>query len=127
MVIKMYLPNILILIVLKRNEGSNLYNDHNDYLNNIKNKFYQIINDKYIFKHINEKKEWKSEEETIDNILKKSDIGRKDIFLRNLITFFDFLCENVEVNFKLSEMEVYHKLSLRKLILGAVKGIHKVY
>ena len=85
-----------------------------------------MIKNKYISKHLNSNKEIRIEEEVIDNLLKKSDISKKDNFIRNLITFFDVMLENVEVNFKLSENVTFHNLAIRKLIVGGVKGINKV-
>jgi hypothetical protein len=85
-----------------------------------------LIKNKYISKHLNSNKEIRIEEEVIDNLLKKSDISKKDNFIRNLITFFDVMLENVEVNFKLSENVTFHNLAIRKLIVGGVKGINKV-
>jgi hypothetical protein len=37
------------------------------------------------------------------------------------------MLENVEVNFKLSENVTFHNLAIRKLIVGGVKGINKVW
>lgn len=105
---------------------TNQYLDQPEFLRTIKEKFYQIIKEKYMTRHINSNQEGRIEEEVIDNILKKSEISRTDKILRNLITFFDILLENTQVNFKLSEMNMYHHLYIRKAIIGAVKGINKV-
>ena len=43
------------------------------------------------------------------------------------MVFFDFFFENILINFKISEMDFYHSLSIRKIVVGALKGINKVY
>lgn len=99
-------------------------------LNEVKDKFFQIIKDKYISKYMNANENLNGnnnlEEEQIDNILKKSDITQRDKFIRNLLVFFDVLMENIEFRFKLSEYPFFHHITVRKIIVGAVKGINKV-
>jgi hypothetical protein len=118
-----------IILVLQRKAGltnGDFYNEQPEYLKDVKNQFFKIINDRYISKHTSKNNENGAEEEVIDNLIKKVEVSKKDNFLRNLITFFDILIENVEVNFKLTQSDTYHSLTLRKLILGVVKGINKV-
>lgn len=109
--------------VIKKNETDNT---QMDILKMLKNKFYDIILKKYISKHLKDNKQISIDEEVIDNIIKPSEISQKDKIIRNLLVMFDILIEFVEVNFKLNEMEVFHNLSFRKFIIGAIKGINKV-
>jgi len=96
-----------------------------EYSDKIKSQF--IIKNKYINKHSLEHNIDKGEDEVIDNILKKSSVSNKEKFLRIFLTFFDLMLESVDANFKLSENKTYHSLTLKKIIIGGVKGIDKVF
>jgi hypothetical protein len=119
--------------VIKRKKVQGKSKEEPKILKDLKNSFFEVIYEKYILKHSSKEKESVSysdypsqEEEVIDNLIKKSEISKKENFLRNLLTFFDLLIEDSLINFKLSEYDSYHSLSFRKVILGGVKGINKV-
>ena len=96
------------------------------FLSQLKEKFYQILKEQYINKHIEHLKDnIIFEEEYIDNLIKKTDISRSDKFIRNLLVCFDFLLENIELNFKLSELDFFHSIYFRKGVFGVIKGLNK--
>jgi hypothetical protein len=92
----------------------------------MKESFFKILKEKYINKH-KEDNNILREEYGVDNIsfLKQSDVTRKEKILRNLLSLVDVLVENAEVSFGLSNLDFYHKVSLRKAIIGSIKGINK--
>ena len=96
-------------------------------LYDIKEKFFNIIKEKYIENHLNkeEKKQLLQEEEYVDNLIKKTDISEKDKILRNILVFFDLLLQEFELNFKLSENDFFYCISLKKGVFGVVKGLNK--
>jgi hypothetical protein len=93
----------------------------------LKNKFFLILKEKYISKH-KEDNIVPREEYGVDNIslLRPEEITRKEKILRNLLSLVDFLVEDVDLSYGLSNFDYFHKASLRKTILGSVKGINKV-
>jgi hypothetical protein len=93
----------------------------------MKNKFFTVLKEKYIDKHKEDGGAMR-EEYGVDNIsfLRQSEVTRKEKILRNLLSFVDILIEHAEVSFGLSNLDFYHKVSLRKAIVGSIKGINKV-
>ena len=84
-------------------------------LHEIKNKFNEILFEKYIKPFMNESdkdkkikfknKNYKSHE--------KIKLTFKDKLLRNLLSFFDIIITDLEFNFKLSESDFFYKFSLK--------------
>lgn len=106
-------------------KGQNYEEDVADILKELKNKYFDIIKDKYLTKHLQKSKNSNTEEEFIDNVIKSEGISQKDKLIRNLLVFFDFLFESLNITFKIEELDYFHKLTIRKIIVGALKGINK--
>jgi hypothetical protein len=113
------------MFVIKKKEKSNNY--QLDLLEELKNKFFKILKEKYIDKHSEENQPVR-EEYGVDSIsfLKPAETTRNEKILRNLLSLIDLLIENVDVNFGLTNLNFYHKVTNRKMILGSIKGINKV-
>lgn len=93
-------------------------------INNIKEKLCEMIKDKYISKHYT-KKDVVSDE-ILEDILKSTNLTKKEKFFRNLMVFFDLVLENNLIIFKISNNDFYHSIFIKKILVGAVKGINKV-
>ena len=95
-------------------------------LHEIKNKFNEILFEKYIKPFMNESdkdkkikfknKNYKSHE--------KIKLTFKDKLLRNLLSFFDIIITDLEFNFKLSESDFFYKFSLKEASFGIIKGLN---
>ena len=55
---------------------------------------------------------------------KKIKLSLKDKLLRNLLSFFDLILDNIEFNFKLSENEFFYRVFFTKAVIGVVKGLN---
>jgi hypothetical protein len=111
-------------LVIRRN--NNIAFDHK-ILEMVKNKFFQIIKDNYISKHLNSS-DTKDKNVNIDNltIFKQTEITRKEKLIRNILSLIDVQIEQTEVSISLTGDEgTYYKMISDKIILGAVKGINK--
>ena len=94
-------------------------------LNKLKDTFSKIIKDRYFPSH-SEREEILSEIDIIDNLIKPVEMKRSELLIRNLITFFDLVIENVQIGFQITKNKFKHSVYIRKLIFGAVKGRNKV-
>ena len=99
------------------------YNNNYGILHEIKNKFNKMIYDKYVKSFIDEtNKEKKIKYKKMP--YEKIKLSFKDKLLRNLLSFFDLIINDLEFNFKLSESEFFYRISLKEVSFGIVKGLN---
>ena len=95
-------------------------------LHEIKEKFNKILCEKYIKCFINDCSETNKK---LKFKLKNKPYGKiklsiKDKILRNVLSFFDLIITNLEINFKLSECDFFYRLSFNEASFGIIKGLN---
>jgi len=76
-------------------------------------------------KHKIKSKKVSVEEDIIENVIKQSDQSKKEKIIRNLLVLVDLLLEDLDLNIKFDNSRNVYTAKLRKIMLGAVKGINK--
>ena len=128
--------------VIKKGDS---YNKNYESLHKIKEKFNKILFEKYIKYFIvesekenkidDDNKEQKKEEDNnnkdtkykFKKIIQKSEkpqLNVKDKMIRDLLSFFDIILDNIEFNFKLSESEFFYRIYFNKAIIYISKGLN---
>ena len=94
-------------------------------LHEIKNKFNNILYDKYIKPFIidNNNNEIKFKIKN-NKGYEKIKLSFKDKLLRNLLSFFDLIINEFEFNFKLSENDYFYRIFIKETSFGIVKGLN---
>ena len=113
-------------------------------LHEIKEKFNKILFEKYIKTFIIESNKQNKINKAILNYKKDDDnnkdveptfkkknynyekrkLSLKDKLIRNFLSFFDLILDNIEINFKLSESDFFYRLSFKKAIIVIIKGLN---
>ena len=88
-----------------------------EFLKEIKEKFYTIIKEKYYNNHNKNKHE--------NHFQEKQTLNQKDKIIRNLLMMFDLLIEEIEISFKIGNNLFYHQLVMKKGVFGAIKGLNR--
>lgn len=91
----------------------------------IKNYFSELIKKRFVSKHKKKNKTTLIEEDFIENFIKPSDTTRKDKFIRNILVLIDFLLEDIEFKIKFDNNQSFYSARIRKVVLGAAKGVNK--
>jgi hypothetical protein len=120
--------NIPDLIYLE-GKKKNLKNEKNpldetSIIQEIKQKLCEVIKEKYISKHSSKTSE--VSDEILEDIIKSSSLSKKETIIRNLMVFFDILMENSLIVYRISNNDFYHSVFIKKILVGAVKGLNKV-
>jgi len=72
----------------------------------------------------NIKKKVKNKFRLNNKIHQKIKLSLKDKLIRNFLSFFDIILDDIEFNFKLSESDFFYRLSFKKAIIGIIKGLN---
>ncbi len=65
------------------------------------------------------------EEDVIEKVIKPSDLSNKDKIIRNLLVLVDFVLEEFDFKFRFDDSSSFYSAKIRKVVLGAAKGINK--
>ena len=94
-------------------------------IDEVKERLCKMIREKYINKHSTQTSE--ISDEIVEDILKSIGLSRKEKFIRNLIVFFDIVFENIMIVYRITNNDFYHSAFIKKVLIGAVKGLNKVF
>ena len=72
----------------------------------------------------NIKKKVKNKFKLNNKIHQKIKLSLKDKLIRNFLSFFDIILDDIEFNFKLSESDFFYRLSFKKAIICIIKGLN---